>query len=58
MDYEAFLEFVRTRRTIRAIEPDPIPEGVMAKLMRDKEEMIHFDKAGPDEFLSEDKVRE
>jgi hypothetical protein len=31
---------------------------VPPKLMRDKEEMIHFDKAGPDEFLSEDKVRE
>jgi len=33
MDYEAFLEFVRSRRTIRAIEPDPIPEGVVAKLI-------------------------
>jgi len=31
---------------------------LLPKLMRDKEGMIHFDKAGPDEFLSEDKVRE
>jgi len=29
-----------------------------AKLMRDKEEMVHYDKAGPEEFLSDDKLRE
>ena len=29
-----------------------------AKLMRDKEEMIHYDKIGPDEFLSDDRVKE
>jgi nitroreductase len=33
MDYKTFLEFVKTRRTIRAIEPDPIPNDVVAKLI-------------------------
>ena len=33
MDYKTFLEFVRTRRTIRAIEPDSIPDDVVAKLI-------------------------
>ncbi len=31
---------------------------VQPKLMRDKEEMIHHDKAGPEEFLSDNKVKE
>jgi hypothetical protein len=31
---------------------------VPPKLMRDKEEMIHYDKAGPEEFLSDNKVKE
>ncbi len=33
MDYEAFLEFVKTRRTIRAIKPDPIPDDVVDRLI-------------------------
>ena len=33
MDYDDFLEFVKTRRTIRAIKPDPIPEDVVDKLI-------------------------
>jgi nitroreductase len=33
MDYDAFLEFVKTRRTIRAIKPDPIPDDVVDKLI-------------------------
>lgn len=28
------------------------------KQMRDKKEMIHYDKAGPDEFRSDEEVRE
>ena len=31
---------------------------VPPKLMRDTEEMIHYDKARPDEFLSDNKVKE
>ncbi|MFC1869223.1 nitroreductase family protein [Thermodesulfobacteriota bacterium] len=31
---------------------------VPPKLMRDKDEMIHYGKAGPDEFRSEEKLRE
>lgn len=33
MDYPSFLEFVKTRRTIRAIRPDPIPEDTVDKLI-------------------------
>lgn len=33
MRYDDFLELVRTRRTIRAIEPDPIPDDVVARLL-------------------------
>ena len=33
MQYEEFLEFVRSRRTIRAIEPDPVPDDVVEKLL-------------------------
>jgi nitroreductase len=33
MDYTAFLDFVKTRRTLRAIKPDPIPEDVVDKLV-------------------------
>ncbi len=33
MDYKTFLEFVKTRRTIRAIKPDSIPDDVVAKLI-------------------------
>jgi hypothetical protein len=31
---------------------------VPPKLMRDTEEMIHYDKAGDDEFVSDSKVKE
>ncbi len=31
--YEEFLEFVKTRRTIRAIKPDPIPDEQVEKLL-------------------------
>ncbi len=33
MNYNDFLEFVKTRRTIRAIKPDPIPEDVVDRLI-------------------------
>jgi nitroreductase len=33
MDYDTFLEFVKTRRTIRAIKPDPIPDSVVDRLI-------------------------
>jgi nitroreductase len=33
MEYRSFLEFVKTRRTIRAIRPDPIPEDTVDQLI-------------------------
>lgn len=33
MQYEEFLDFVKTRRTIRAIKPDPVPDDVVRKLL-------------------------
>ena len=33
MQYEEFLEFVKSRRTIRAIGPDPIPDELVDKLL-------------------------
>ena len=33
MDYKTFLEFVKTRRTIRAIKPESIPDDFVAKLI-------------------------
>ncbi len=33
MEYEEFLTFVKGRRTIRAIKPDPLPDGVVDKLL-------------------------
>ncbi|HTX67741.1 MAG TPA: nitroreductase family protein [Thermoleophilia bacterium] len=33
MQYEEFLELIRTRRTIRAFKPDPLPEGTIEKLL-------------------------
>ena len=33
MQYEEFLEFVKTRRTIRAIKPDPIPNEWVVKIL-------------------------
>lgn len=33
MEYEAFLDFVKTRRTARAIKPDPVPDDVVLKLL-------------------------
>ena len=33
MRYKVFLEFVKTRRTIRAIKPDPIPDEQVEKLL-------------------------
>lgn len=34
MQYEEFLEFVKTRRTIRAIKPDPIPNEWVVKILK------------------------
>ena len=31
--YEAFLELVKSRRTIRAIKPDPLPDELIDKLL-------------------------
>lgn len=33
VEYEEFLEFVKTRRTIRAIRPDPLPDDVLERLL-------------------------
>ena len=33
MEYEEFLELIRTRRTMRAIKPDPVPDGTVEKLL-------------------------
>jgi len=33
VQYEEFLEFVKTRRTIRAIKPDPIPNEWVVKIL-------------------------
>ncbi len=33
MDYGELLEFLKTRRTIRAIQPDPIPEESLEKIL-------------------------
>ena len=33
MNYDTFLEFVKTRRTIRAIKPDPIPDNIADRLI-------------------------
>lgn len=33
MEYEQFLGFVKSRRTIRAIKPDPLPDEVVNKLL-------------------------
>ena len=33
MQYEEFLDLVRSRRTIRAIKPDPVPDDVVRKLL-------------------------
>ena len=33
MQYEEFLAFVKGRRTIRAIKPDPVPDDVVEKLL-------------------------
>lgn len=33
MQYEEFLTFVKTRRTIRAIKPDPVPDDLVEKLL-------------------------
>ncbi len=33
MQYEEFLAFVKGRRTVRAIKPDPLPEEVVGKLL-------------------------
>ena len=33
MRYEEFLAFVKSRRTIRAIKPDPVPDDVVEKLL-------------------------
>lgn len=33
MDYDTFLEFVKTRRTKRGIKPDPIPDDTVDKLV-------------------------
>jgi nitroreductase len=33
VEYEEFLTFVKGRRTIRAIKPDPLPDGVVDKLL-------------------------
>ena len=33
MEYEEFLEFVKGRRTLRAIKPDPIPDELVDKLL-------------------------
>ena len=33
MEYEEFLEFVKSRRTLRAIKPDPVPDGLVEKLL-------------------------
>jgi nitroreductase len=33
VEYEEFLEFVKGRRTLRAIKSDPLPEEVVAKLL-------------------------
>lgn len=33
MQYEEFLEFVKSRRTLRAIKPDPIPDGLVDKIL-------------------------
>lgn len=33
MDYESFLEFVKARRTLRDIKPDPIPDDTVDKLI-------------------------
>ena len=33
MEYEEFLELIRTRRTIRAIKADPVPDGTVEKLL-------------------------
>ena len=33
MQYEEFLDLVRSRRTIRAIKPDPVPDDVVPKLL-------------------------
>ena len=33
MQYDEFLDLVRSRRTIRAIKPDPVPDDVVEKLL-------------------------
>ena len=33
MQYQEFLEFVKSRRTIRAIKPDPVPDDLVEKLL-------------------------
>ncbi len=33
MQYQEFLEFVKSRRTIRAIRPDPVPDDMVEKLL-------------------------
>jgi nitroreductase len=33
VEYQDFLELIRTRRTIRAIKPDPVPDGTVDKLL-------------------------
>ena len=33
MEYEEFLEFVKGRRTLRAIKSDPIPDELVEKLL-------------------------
>ena len=33
MQYEEFLEFVKSRRTLRAIKPDPIPDEITDQIL-------------------------
>jgi nitroreductase len=33
MEYDALLEFLKARRTIRAIKPDPIPDDMVARIL-------------------------
>ena len=51
MEYEELLEFVRGRRTIRALKPDPIPDEMVDKIL----ELARWAPTGfnmqPEEFL-------
>jgi nitroreductase len=33
VEYEQLLELLRTRRTVRTLKPDPLPEGVLEKIL-------------------------